>query len=74
MPPHIDELRRLFDGGKGSLYHRIGRSYKGDHGAVGGPPRIHIQEPDSFHRLNPVGDSADHLRVVALAEVGDAFQ
>ena len=70
---HVDQLRahaRCLDRG---LDDRLGLTHEGEHGAVGGLPRVHIEEGHPVDGADGARDGLKDRGVTTLREVGDAF-
>ncbi len=70
---HVEHGRRLGNRPERRLGHRLRRANEGDHGPVGVPAGVHVEEPDARNRLDGVGDLLDFGGVLSFGEVGHAL-
>ena len=70
---HVDEFLRSFHGAKCGLNHLVGRTHKGNHGAVGGFAWIHIDELAALNGLYLIGNLLDDAHIYSLGEIGHAL-
>ncbi len=71
---HVDGLGRRPPGPHRRLHDGVGRADEGDHGAVGAPAGVDVEQGHLLHRGDGVGQAADDRRVAAFGEVGDALE
>ena len=71
---HVDGLGRRPPGPHRRLDDGVGRPDEGDHGAVGAPAGVDVEQRHLLHRRDGLGQAADDRRVAAFGEVGDALE
>ena len=70
---HVDELRCFLNSTEGGFDRNFRTAGKSDHSTVGAGTGIHVEQRNSFHRLDCGCDLSNDFEVATLREVRHAF-